>query len=299
MEGQDSRFQPNYDISLCQVLHQYAAAFVEKNQGLRLLRCAGFNGEPDDGLPSWVPRWTSSPYPETISSWEFREDITRTSSTPETTTKEFHSPCFEDSDKKKRLLVLHGQLMDTTKSVGQHDSSNIFKYLAEVFSTIESLAGEKQTFPTAERQWDNMIWTLAIGNAAKSFESEGTTHDYQEAYTELRKYMESKPYEIWEPPDSPTIKNFQEQKEAMWSYVRTAILFAEKLRSAVVAESCNGSPGFVPSASHIGDEIFLVDGATVPIMVRKNHLTGHYWMLGECYFPGLSPQATPQKIRLY
>ncbi|KAH8433983.1 HET domain-containing protein [Aspergillus melleus] len=283
-EASNNKFRPDYRSSLTDVLHRYAAAFVEQGDALQLLSRAAVSSEPDN-LPSWVPRWTSTPYPRTVTSWRSADINFSGSGSPESAFNAVQAPFFKDPE--RHILVIQGHLSEPLNFVGvcNSDSENILEYLDEIFKTVESLPGYKQGH-------DDLIWKLAIGNAANLPEVNGVVPNYRNSYEELRKFMKGGTHWGSGSPVSLAAELRRELKRGLWLYVRTAILFAEGLRPAVVATTSKGSVGLVPAAACPGDTICFVHGATVPILLRRNPETNQYWTLGECYFPGIAQQGS-------
>lgn len=284
-EAQNPKFRPNYHWELTQVLHQYAKSFVEQGDALQVLWRAGANTEPSD-LPSWVPKWTSSPYPQTITSWKFARSGDRSLCRSSSHTPKLTKPYLKGPD--GRFLVIHGHAIDTLASIGTRDSENhhILNYLDEIFTTVES-----QSFSSSNDEQSDLVWQLAIGNAAEPPEGRWTVTDFKKSYKQLREYMKNGAHRSSEKLMSLTMEQAEKsrwQKLGLWLYVRTAMLFADALRSTVVSEASKGCVGLVPSKARYGDLIFVVDGATVPILLRQGSIAGQYWMLGECYFPQAS-----------
>ena len=48
----------------------------------------------------------------------------------------------------------------------------------------------------------------------------------------------------------------------------------------------NGSIAIVPPSTIIGDQIFLIQGAKVPFVLRHRPEDGNYTLIGECYVHG-------------
>ncbi|PLB55546.1 hypothetical protein P170DRAFT_470958 [Aspergillus steynii IBT 23096] len=177
-EALNNKFRPDYRSSLTDVLHRYAATFVAQGNALQLLSRAAVSSEPDKDLPSWVPRWTSIPYPRTITSWKSADINISGSGTSEVACNAVQAPFFKDLE--RHILVIQGHLSEPLKFVGvcNSDSENILDYLDEMFKTVESLSRYKQGH-------DDLIWKLAIGDAANLPEVNDVVPNYRRSYEEL------------------------------------------------------------------------------------------------------------------
>ncbi|KAK1141867.1 hypothetical protein N8T08_008380 [Aspergillus melleus] len=208
-EASNNKFRPDYRSSLTDVLHRYAAAFVEQGDALQLLSRAAVSSEPDKDLPSWVPRWTSIPYPRTVTSWKSADVNISGSRAPEAAFNAVEAPFFKDPE--RYILVIQGHLSEALKFVGvcNSDSENILEYLDEIFKTVESLPRHKQRHA-------DLIWKLAIGNAANLPEVNGVVPNYRKSYEELRKFMKGGTHWGSGSPVSLATEVRREQKRGLW-----------------------------------------------------------------------------------
>ncbi|OJJ46186.1 hypothetical protein ASPZODRAFT_2071477 [Penicilliopsis zonata CBS 506.65] len=300
-DADEEELNPDYKVSLREVVERYARVFVKRGQAMDLLYRARVSTS-GERFPSWIPDWTTGPYPETISTWgcrtgdgncEFAKSGRRCSA---------HSGCFkaatrfgvEAKVKAGGLLYVQGAVVDTIIERGDCDSStnDTMDYIREIFQFITD------KIPDHVEQ-EIVKASLPIGGASNPSREKWPGDDRLNAYQALLNYL--KP-EVQEPLDkrteplklrsanqvldSPTVPNHIRRE--LWPFLVTALDFAELLSTAVVCATKQGRVGLVPTTAKEGDLIALFYGSRVPFIIRQsNEHTSEYNLIGECYIHGL------------
>ncbi|RYP38014.1 hypothetical protein DL767_002742 [Monosporascus sp. MG133] len=292
-KDKDDRLKPDYEASDEEIIMKYGAAFVEKGYALELLYQARAAWERH-GLPSWMPKLTSSVYPKTVAGWGrvFRAGA--------------NVPDDKTLDGEKLLggnnLCLHGYRAGKIIRLGNIacNTSNVVFYLADIFRFIDTVYG---SWPEKERA--EAKCRLPVGDALRSATVSGSWHPDSEearredAYLALVEYMDQYletshlTSEAWALREAAragdVVSGGGDVRRRMWPYLQTVTEFAEvfKPASAVVCETDMGQVGIVAQHSaQVGDTVVIFRKAKVPYLIRESR-PGFYQAVGECYIDGI------------
>jgi hypothetical protein len=290
---------PDYTVPLETIVKRYARVFVQSEQTLQLLYRARISSHPER-FPSWIPNWTSDPYPSTITTWP-----RRTRSTPYVAATSLKLDAFLLSGNDSPLCV-YGRVVDRIQHRGQNVSSTtvIRSYLSEIFKTVETVYGD-----LADEKMMEIKRTLPIGNANKPSRGHWGIDKGHTSFQALSQFLQQRdvPDERVESqvilsvqnPSLPSSSDLLHRR--MQPYVFTAIDFADQFSAAaVVCVTKNQRVGIVPDRAQPGDEIVLFHGSEVPIVIRFSlEKNGKYEVIGECYIHGLmyGESTFPEDVR--
>lgn len=286
-DANEDEFSPDYNASLEIIMRRYAGVFIRRGQGIRLLSQAGITLEPQS-IPSWIPDWTSSPYPKTISTWPTRN---RNFSAATKVNSQMRVLKFEG-----KVLSAKGTMFDTIDIVGEFASNttDIRLYLREIFETI----GLLKWYPTGEDP-ESLKWKVPIGDARRPKTGRWEQDDGYSSFRALDDYMKLEDQDTdWKAEESK-IQYARTQKRGFYlrsemlrkslaPYFSTALDFAEIFSPAKVCVTKKGYVGLVPGKAEKGDVVAIVNGGKVPFLIRESDAEpGHYRLVGECYIHGI------------
>ncbi|KMU77002.1 hypothetical protein CISG_06237 [Coccidioides immitis RMSCC 3703] len=132
-DAEDPVFDPDYSATFERVALRYATVFIKRGRTADLLYHAGRGSKPGE-LPSWVPDWTSRPFPKTITSWKtVREPFSASGSS---------ACCSFVSPQDDRVLIIRGYIVDTIDGVSLYNSEeeDTLRYLKSVFDLFRKRA---------------------------------------------------------------------------------------------------------------------------------------------------------------
>ncbi|KAK6829067.1 hypothetical protein RU639_003702 [Aspergillus parasiticus] len=248
---------PDYKAPLEDIIWRYACTFVKNGHVMELLYRSGRS--PDPRFPSWVPDWTSAPYPRTLSKWKCKTKPHRF--TAATRFLVYGQLGFE------KVLSLRGHLVDSVSRVGVCPSyTSVFPaYLLETSTMVD------ECLPNLTRAEAAIVkWRLPIGDSDMVPEEERTLcqesiHDSHHA--------------------EPNIAGFPGVTQ---EYIAIASEFADFFSPAVACCTVMGKLGIVPAKTRVGDRIAVFRSGRVPFILReKEMLRDHYEVIGECYIDGM------------
>ncbi|KNG86301.1 hypothetical protein ANOM_005935 [Aspergillus nomiae NRRL 13137] len=242
--------RPDYTAPLEDIIWRYACTFVKNGHMMELLYRSGRSS--DHTFPSWVPDWTSAPYPRTLSKWKCKRKPHRF-----TAASKFH---LSGELGPGKLLCLRGYLVDHVSRVGTRPSytSSFPAYRQEISAMVDEFLPNltpQQTTAVKQR--------LPIGDFDMDSEE-------AHALSERIDYLN----DIWAAESQ--------------AYNAIASRFADIFSPAVACGTDMQKVGIVPANTHEGDRIALFHGSRVPFIIRETDpLDGHYRVIGECYIDGL------------
>ncbi|KAB8207040.1 heterokaryon incompatibility protein-domain-containing protein [Aspergillus parasiticus] len=248
---------PDYKAPLEDIIWRYACTFVKNGHVMELLYRSGRSSDPR--FPSWVPDWTSAPYPRTLSKWKCKTKPHRF--TAATRFLVYGQLGFE------KVLSLRGHLVDNVSRVGVCPSyTSVFPaYLLETSTMVD------ECLPNLTRAEAAIVkWRLPIGDSDMVPEEERTLcqesiHDSHHA--------------------EPNIAGFPGVTQ---EYIAIASEFADFFSPAVACCTVMGKLGIVPAKTRVGDKIAVFRSGRVPFILReKEMLRDHYEVIGECYIDGM------------
>jgi hypothetical protein len=287
-------FSPDYESPLEVVIHRYASIFVSREETLELLYRAGTAKKTSPGSclsPSWIPDWTRTHQPRTISTWFGEKGVF--SAAGDTHPSTFLCP--NDS----QVLVARGRLTDEIvdimeTSLEQHDVITFYNAIRERIGRLAA------TYPTGEPVM-RLKRVLPIGTASRPHvDMPG------EIQTTLQRFSKDEPLrggggveklEIGDDllADIASVRemvDFLKQpadlREHMWKYWGTISSFSRRLCSARLCTTKRGYLGLVPGSCGVGDWVCVVNGGAVPFILRPSSTRdGTYSLVGEGYIHGI------------
>ncbi|KAF7591564.1 hypothetical protein BBP40_001444 [Aspergillus hancockii] len=278
-------FYPDYKGPLEAVILRYARGFVLNGQVMELLYRSRLSSDPR--FPSWIPDWTSAPYPKTLSSWEcFTQPGTFTAATH----------LLAGSRVTGRTLSLQGYLVDSVQYVGTCPSSttDFTAYLKEIYKQVDKF------FPDlSPEEATNVKWRLPIGDARSATRGDWGNDLGLASYKALTEYLQLEDRDTTDPQIEARKIEHATQRNNFWTesdklrshlapYLATALDFAELFPIAIVCVTRERNIGIVPANTQKGDRIAIFHGSKVPFIIRQSEeLEGHFNVVGECYFPSL------------
>lgn len=248
---------PDYKAPLEDIIWRYACTFVKNGHVMELLYRSGRSSDPR--FPSWVPDWTSAPYPRTLSKWKCKTKPHRF--TAATRFLEGGQLGLE------KVLSLRGHLVDRVSRVGVCPSyTNGFPaYLQEISTMVDGY------LPKLTREEAAIVKRrLPIGDSDMVPEEERTLCQDRIDYSHHA---------------DPNIAGFPGVTQA---YIAIASEFADLFSPAVACCTVMGKVGIVPAKTRVGDRIAVFRSGRVPFILReKETLRDHYEVIGECYIDGM------------
>ncbi|OCK75076.1 hypothetical protein K432DRAFT_429647 [Lepidopterella palustris CBS 459.81] len=294
---------PDYDSDQSTIVKKYARVFVEQGRALDVLYHARLFRTPESlqDLPSWVPDFSASPYPDTLSTWSKGHfDATRLPDGNHQTTPDRMAEVFGES------LLIEGYRIGTISHVGKTDSTaaDLKTYLKEIFDTVE-----KVYEGASSQKIDNIKCRLPIGDARDptSGKTTGVWYNYEadatDAYHALMEFLsQDQPETVWKSQRAKIEASARSSGglhkdhflfKRLWPYINTAMDFAGVFwpNSAVVCATTgdNGQQvGIVPTSARKEDVVVLFRGAKVPFLIRGVGARKEaYHVVGECYIDGI------------
>ncbi|KAF2797827.1 hypothetical protein K505DRAFT_405517 [Melanomma pulvis-pyrius CBS 109.77] len=261
-------FCTDYSSPLESVVCKYASKFVARGEALQLLyRARG--STVSTRFPSWIPDWTASRYPKTMSTWPSQKGF---HASRDSTTE-----IRVDPDTEKILLVA-GSTIDKIAKVGKcpFEIDKAIDYIKEI---LDFIGLSKSTYPI-ECEKDGLEFQVPIGNAVK--EPTRSQEDLKRSFQLFEQLLKRREAKI-----SQATVDVGNLHKDLWLYYLTAVEFSELFGSAVVCQTERGYIGLVPAAAEEGDAIALVSGAKVPFCLRHEKRGDMYSLLGEAYIHGV------------
>ena len=169
-------FRPDYSSQLEAIVRRYALVYVERKQTSQLLYRGRISSQPDR-FPSWIPDWTASPYPKTITPWHAEREFCASAT---------KSELARISPTNDSVLLNHGCIVDRIVKVGICTSKVdvALDYIADVLKLIDSL----QSYPTGE-SIDDLRWKIPIANAKESPWGDWADINFLASFRALTEYL--------------------------------------------------------------------------------------------------------------
>lgn len=297
--------EPDYRLSLLDLVKRWGAAFVNLGRGIDLLYLArlSWRNEYDDSehrdykLPSWLPDLTASQFPETISKWT---DLFSAGIAPGGRENAIvDAPATVERDE----LCIQGIIVDTIKELGPRDlgsnSSDPRRYLREIFKMIDKRAKEAKL---SEDEIRDIRCKLPIGGAElptrRYWDSKNPKVTAFDAYKYLDRYLqlresgdpwENEEYRLRAAADGDAMQpRLEEIADPLMAYIDTASKFADKFypAHAVVCWTKGNRAALVPHVAQKGDIVVIFPGAKVPLILRQETEVAHV-LVGEGYVHGI------------
>ena len=287
-DAEDQRFNSDYKASLAKVVTNYARVFIERGKGMYLLYHAGIsNHQVPSRFPSWVPNWTTTKHPETITTWPGSPRNYAASIQTKTD--------IRMSSKGDKILSVTGYIFDEIVRLGKpsFDSSEPLPYLNSLFTFIRSI----KTYPN-EKHIEDLVWKIPIGDARCPPSGSWEKVDFRFSYRALIDYLkEGERSHSWNAEFNrirtmAKMRQFlyrpEELRQQLWQYLFTAIEFSQRFVDARICVTKKGYVGIVPGASRVGAIITVIHGSAIPLILEASEDSkGCYQLIGEGYIHGI------------
>jgi len=268
------RLEPNYEDTI-QNVYTLATKLTLEGQQTGILSLAGIgNHRSLEGLPSWVPDFTTKEFPVSpfglyaYGGWG-------SSPQPPLEKRRFHC--------EGNKLTLHGVKIDAAKSLSTPltmragGNMNLAELLHEA-DILFSASRHALQDPHSDAQWRSLIADRVFENA-----------QYITAPTAYRTYFQAVRHllGVSEGNEYPGIEEYEKPETDAYVYRFTvALTLSAAGRRFCVTEK--GDVGLVPKYTNVGDLVCVFAGLDVPFIVRPSESqAGTYELVGECYIHGI------------
>jgi hypothetical protein len=261
----DEKFiEVSYEDPVEKIYTRLCEKFIEQAGSLEVLKYVlrGVDGEQSKRLtlPSWVPDWTIRiPEPR----WQ-QGQLNRSS---------LYNACGRISKRykpefldiaQKSILKVKAISCGTVASVGEERHADMGEQLPKDWYSLAAASCSRETSIVRDDFFRTVIMDTFVDLAGgKVKPSRRATH------------VDYKKYRKW-----PALI-----VEGSWPKVTDRLHFsletATLLRSFFVTS--DGHFGIGPAGMKPGDEIFVVEGGSCPLVLRSNDQNDHYILLGDCY----------------
>lgn len=259
-DGNEAKFEPDYDSSFQDIVLRFAKAFVHQGRGIQLLYRAGIScseSERDSRFPSWVPDWTTK---RPIGLHDSSEtDVTFSACGPQHP----HIVLGPGSNE----LSVDGYDMDTILNIttASNTESEWSAYFAEIDAMIDKAVLSNTIGPKEDLKWKVPI-------AAAPFPT-------KLSYDAFRKYIASPLHN-----SANNLDRYDREVNARKSY--TASLEGTLAGWKFVVTK-RGFAGVVPALTRVGDTVAVMKGGCVPFVLRESGDGERWRLVGECYVCGI------------
>ncbi|RYP63090.1 hypothetical protein DL771_009432 [Monosporascus sp. 5C6A] len=288
--------QVNYDIGTMELYREVAKAIVEESSNLNILSVPRrFGGIGPSGLPSWVPDWTNTRLTAPLGRTNYSDidDIAFTASRASRPRIRVDEPTSS--------LVVEAHLLDRISAIGwvlKEDGltgldlpqPNVPSccYVLDDWARVVGLEKENP-YITGEPILDAFVHTLVAESTSQSIESLRAQLAILEKYVPIARFIASAPRGT--PAQLELVQRAVSAMHAALFHGRAGELTADfrshlaSLADRRVFRTARGYIGLAPALADVGDEIVLVKGAKVPLVLRPR---GEARTLqGDCYVRGV------------
>ncbi|KAH8596886.1 heterokaryon incompatibility protein-domain-containing protein [Bisporella sp. PMI_857] len=275
------RIDATYEDSPQRVFIKATEHSLMRNRSTRILSLAGIgHTRVMDGLPSWVPDFTSPEIPvPPFSLHRYGGDISQDADL-------FHKkPKFECENGR---LKFDGVMFDTVNTLSNilelEAESNLKCWLDEVDNLF--LVSRYANNADATTQWRSLI-ADRVFQTTKYIYAPAVYDTYFKALKERIQVAED-PYLTIQPEDdtvnprhpqgiAPSVMMARRYITALW----------QSARNRRYCVTMSGDVGLVPKYAATGDIVILIKGSDVPYLIRPcASVRGAYSLVGECYVHG-------------
>lgn len=271
---------PDYDSPFESIVRRFAVMFVRCEETMPLLYRSGESKSYE--FSSWIPAWTRTDYPRTISTWYSTKGSFCASGT---------TALLARVSTDQRLLTINGTVVDSISAIGDTTllDSDMWTFVNSLYTLVDAMT----TYPTGE-SLETVKAMLPIGNASRPMlEKPGDLRLAEESRT---RRLQDEGFE-WTRTTSKflTIQAFldffrqpNEVRASAWKYWSTVSSFSLRLSHARFFTTDRGYAGLAPRGVQKGDKVVLFHGGAVPFLIRPNESPGGtYKLVGECYVHGI------------
>ncbi|RYP66049.1 hypothetical protein DL769_006151 [Monosporascus sp. CRB-8-3] len=288
--------QVNYDIGTRELYRGVAKAIIEESSNLNILSVPRrFGGIGPSGLPSWVPDWTNTRLTAPLGRTDYSDidNIAFTASRASKPRIRFDEPTSS--------LIVEAHLLDRISAIGsvlKEDSlpgldlpqSNVPNccYVLDDWARVVDLKQESP-YITGEPILEAFVQTLVAESTSESIETLRTQLAILEKYVSIARFIASAPR--GNPVRLELVQRAVSAMHAALFHSHAGELTADfrnhlaSLADRRVFRTARGYIGLAPALADVGDEIVLVKGAKVPLVLRPR---GEARTLqGDCYVRGV------------
>jgi len=255
---------PDYSLSTAQVFTEAMKHILLRADGdLRCLTGSGFSsGQP--GLPSWVRDFARPIGAAALSHEMMRYKSYMLYDAAASTKAEIH---FCDPYE----LHMVGGLIDKIETVGPSLHGIEWKQVWNIFRQWFELAQVRLEEDIAEGELDHRFWSTITGDTIRE-----DMHIHQ-----MAKENDLQVLREWA---SKLLSAYFHNREPVFE-IGVREMFAATYGRAMFS-SVKGSLGLCSPESMHGDEIWIVKGSRVPLVLRLDEAEHTYHLLGDCYLDG-------------
>lgn len=305
----EEEFDPDYGSGVEAVARRYAMKFVEKGMVLDLLYRSGTGRLEGPAVPSplafpsssWIPDFTSSSFPKTISNWRSgtRRYFAGHRGVPEASVQ---IPGVAGRGMAhKPVLAIRGTIIDSlTSTTKLRVATGNFASFTAANEDLERFFTFLSEYPTGE-SLETVRLMLVIGGATGPRSPElilGRSHwpldqvrDASTNVPESGTWPANLKDEILCARQGGNVAIYTDRPrsslETVVLYWRTAAAFTKHIFRAKLCHTTKGYVGLVPGNARPGDKICLFRGGAVPFVLRPARVAGQYWLVGECHIHGI------------
>lgn len=306
-DGDHSGFEIDYQGRLEDIVHKYAAAFVQQGMGMQLLHRAGLDSSSDniDRFPSWIPNWTVPKQSSLCSLSERGPPLAAAGAT---------QPNIRRDDNSSDDLLVGGMIVDKICSVSKTTNmpDQLRAYLKEIDATVDALLSYPVPEPSRETRFD-IKWKVAIAGAWQPRKVTSGNIDMRTSYMALKehyaKVLKAKNQQQKQDLQSNTEKintggrplgRVNESTapgsvigndviEELWARAQNYVLaMQDGLSGWKFVVTQRGFVGVAPPAVQEGDAVAIFDGGVVPFLIRPSTKKPEaFRLVGECYVHGI------------
>lgn len=305
----EEEFDPDYGSGVQAVAQRYAVKFVEKGMVLDLLYRSGMGRLPGSATPSsaaftsssWIPAFTSSPFPETIANWNTgtARYFAGHRGVPEASVR--IADTVARGTAHRPVLAVRGAIIDSLAGTAAlRVATDSFASFTAANEDLERFFAFLLEYPTGE-SLETVRLMLVVGGATGPCSSNLTLRRSHWTVAQVGDAAPNIPDgcmwpanlkdEIFCARQGGNVAIYTDRPrsslETVAAYWRTAAAFTKRIPKAKLCHTAKGYAGLVPGNARAGDKIYLLRGGAVPFVLRAGRVPGQYWLVGECYIHGI------------
>ncbi|KAI3320241.1 HET-domain-containing protein [Xylariaceae sp. AK1471] len=167
-------------------------------------------------------------------------------------------------------LEITGLYFATVSTVHQRLPSRDegFLGIVEMLKGLDLENSQASNYPTSETLLNAYLQTIVLGRVEERAAEQGypTLSEIREEVTRLAAHPES--------TDQPKLSDYYRDNIVSW------------VADMCIFETSNGYVGILQGNPHPGDEVFVILGCDVPVLLRPTS-SGEYEVVGDCYLHGI------------
>jgi len=273
LDANEPQLIPDYEQSWETIAVRYAFFFHEQGHALDLLLSSSGHPHSNPALPSWCPDWSLAYQPgQTFGAILYSEGD-----------KELYCsggkhPFTSSINIQTNELKLSGLIVDSLLKTSQTQSGR-----AEVVRTdtmmglLEEISKTHLSYPTGE-SYEEIKWRILVAN------SDGDGNEAPQEWGQVYKYwMSTRPQRR-----AKTWDVSQVERQELGRLLTPFLHAAAQNNDCEVFQTMQGYLGLSTGKPQVGDEVCVVPGSPVPILIRVlDQYTSLYKIVGQCYVHGL------------